>query len=249
MRYAAECAYNGAQYQGWQSQPHQITVQQTIEKSIATLLRIETEILGCGRTDTGVHAKKYVFHFDAEKDLPKDFEYHLNAILPPDISIHQIRSVPDDFHARYSALARSYEYHLHGYKSPFIDQLSYRYKFFDHLNLNDLQSAADLLKEFHSYFPFCLSKSGSEHYQVDIKEVIWSIPQAGHLLLSITANRFLRGMVRLVTGMCVNVAIGQLTIETVRNSLLNQTLLPKSLSIPAQGLYLTEVMYQEKIFK
>ena len=248
MRYAAQCAYNGSRYQGWQSQPHQMTVQQTIEKSLSTLLRNEISIVGCGRTDAGVHAKKYVFHFDTTDHLAKDFVYHLNAILPADIAVHKVTQVPEDFHARFSAQSRSYEYHIHRFKSPFIDQLSYRYKFFDQLDLALLQSAADALKAYHSFFPFCISNSGTGNYEVDIHECKWAAPVEGHLVLTITANRFLRGMVRLITGMCVNFAIGQITLEEVRQSLSDQTLLPKSLSIPAHGLYLTEVVYPVNFF-
>jgi tRNA pseudouridine38-40 synthase len=220
-----------------------VTVQQTIEKSLSTLLRNEISILGCGRTDTGVHAKKYVFHFDTTDDLPKDFEYHLNAILPVDIAVYKVAQVPEDFHARFSAQSRRYEYHIHGFKSPFIDQLSYRYKFFDQLDLIKLQSAADVLKGHHSFFPFCISKSGTGNYEVDMHECKWTIPREGHLLFTISANRFLRGMVRLITGMCLNSAIGQITLHDVKASLDSQTLLPKSLSIPSHGLYLAEVNY------
>lgn len=248
MRYAVKCNYNGSKYQGWQSQPHKLTVQQAIEKSCSTFLRSNIEITGCGRTDTGVHAKKYVFHFDLETDLPKDFVYHLNAILPPDIAFSNITNVSDEFHARFSATQRSYEYHIHGFKSPFIDHLSYRFRFFDKLNLVKLQEAADLLKTFDSFYPFCLSDSGKENYKVSLTGVNWTLPQEGQLLLTISANRFLRGMVRLITGMCLNVAIGQLTIDEVRSSLVSQSLLSKSLSIPAHGLYLTEIEYPDRLF-
>ncbi|MEP7322351.1 MAG: tRNA pseudouridine(38-40) synthase TruA [Saprospiraceae bacterium] len=248
MRYAVECNYNGSKYQGWQSQPHKITVQQAIEKSCSTFLRSNIEITGCGRTDTGVHAKKYVFHFDLESDLPKDFVYHLNAILPPDIAFSNVAKVPDEFHARFSATQRTYEYHIHGFKSPFIDQLSYRFRFFDKLNLAKLQEAADLLKTFDSFFPFCLSDSGNENYKVNLTDVRWTILQEGQLLFTISANRFLRGMVRLITGMCLNVAIGQLSLDEVRSSLIDQKLLSKSLSIPSHGLYLTEINYPDILF-
>jgi tRNA pseudouridine38-40 synthase len=248
MRYAVQCTYNGSKYQGWQSQPHTITVQQSIEKSCSTFLRTNIEITGCGRTDSGVHAKKYVFHFDFESELPKDFVYHLNAILPPDIAFNKVILVPDEFHARYSATQRSYEYLIHGFKSPFMDQLSYRFRFFDKLDQAKLQEAADLLKAFNTFYPFCLSDSGNENYSVNVSEVCWTAPHQGQLIFTISANRFLRGMVRLITGMCLNVAIGQLTIDEVRSSLIHQTLLSKSLSIPAHGLYLTEIIYPEIIF-
>lgn len=247
MRYALTLSYKGTAYEGWQSQPGKITVQSTLENAIKTICREAVEIVGCGRTDSGVHAKYYVAHFDLSHELPKDFVYHLNAILPADIAIQETKIVQDDFHARYDAMSRTYEYYIHGYKSPFIDQSSYRLKKFEYLSVRYLQESADILLLYHSFFPFCLSNSGVENYNVQLIKAKWEETELQKLKFTIQANRFLRGMVRLVVGMCINVACGQITKEDVINALNDQKPLIKSLSVPAHGLYLTAVDYGDKL--
>jgi tRNA pseudouridine38-40 synthase len=243
MRYAIALAYNGEKYEGWQIQPGRPTIQSALQAAMTTLCRNQLEVVGCGRTDSGVHAKEYIAHFDLNEALPKDFVYHLNAILPQDIAIKEIKMVSDDFHARYDAISRTYEYYLHGFKSPFIDQLSFRIKQFDRLNPILLQSAADLLLHYDEFFPFCISNSNVDNYKVKLILAKWELIEKGKLKFTIKANRFLRGMVRLITGMCVNVALEQLTLEQVKLSLDQQVILPKSLSLPPHGLYLVNVEY------
>ncbi len=243
MRYAIMLAYNGTKYEGWQFQPGRLTVQSALQEALSKWCRAQIDVVGCGRTDSGVHAKEYTAHFDLDEELPKDMVYHLNAILPPDIAIAAIKLVSDDFHARYDALSRTYEYYLHGFKSPFIDTFSYRVKQFDKLDLTKLQSAADLLLNYEQFFPFCISNSGVNNYNVRLEQAKWEKMEAGRLKFTIKANRFLRGMVRLITGMCVKVALDQLTLDQVRSSLNQQIILPKSLSLPPHGLYLVRVEY------
>ncbi|MEP7267721.1 MAG: tRNA pseudouridine(38-40) synthase TruA [Saprospiraceae bacterium] len=247
MRYALKLSYDGTNFQGWQKQlGDKRTVQGELERCINILCKSDSkiEITGCGRTDTGVHAINYIAHFDWNKTLPPDFVYHLNSILPTDIAIDDTIEVDDTFHARYDAIQRRYEYHLHGFKAPFLDKWSFRIKSFDKLEMNKLNEAAGLISSFHSFYPFCLSDSGVKNYNVTIFESYWKEAAEKQLVFTISANRFLRGMVRLVTGMCVNVATGQLEMEAVKNALTNQTLLPKSLSLPPHGLYLVNVKYE-----
>ncbi len=244
MRYFLECSYDGTPFQGWQKQPGKLTIQETLEQKLQILLKKpDTAIVGCGRTDSGVHALSYIAHFDAESELEPGLIYHLNAILPPEIAIRQIFKVGDEAHARYDAMARTYQYHIHGVKSPFLIHKSFFYNRFDQLRTEDLQRAAQLLLNYSSFYPFCLSRSGVKNYSVLISHADWNCTAEGELTFSITANRFLRGMVRLIVGMCINRALGHLEEADVIQSLDGQHLLTKSWSVPSYGLYLTGVTY------
>ncbi len=247
MRYFIECSYDGTPFQGWQKQPVKPTVQETLEQKLRILLKTtEIDIVGCGRTDTGVHALRYVAHFDFDRDIQPDLIYHWNAILPAEIAVKSIIPVAASAHARFDATARTYNYFIHGLKSPFLINKSFFYKQFYLLKLEDLQQAAQLLKDYSAYYPFCLSQSGAKNYNVEIKQLDWKINGEQGLVFSITANRFLRGMVRLIVGMCINVAIGQLKAADVVQSLEHQELLLKSWSVPPYGLYLVNVEYPER---
>lgn len=246
MRYFIECSYDGTPFQGWQKQPGLPTVQETLEQKLQVLLKTtEINIVGCGRTDTGVHALRYFAHFDFDEDIQPDLIYHWNAILPAEIAIKGIIQVAETAHARFDATARTYQYFIHGLKSPFLINKSFFYKNFSQLKIEELQQAAELLKTHSAYFPFCLSHSGTKNYNVELKHLHWEIRGDQELVFSITANRFLRGMVRLIVGMCINVAIGQLKASEVIQSLERQELLSKSWSVPPYGLFLVNIEYPE----
>ncbi|MDZ4707339.1 MAG: tRNA pseudouridine(38-40) synthase TruA [Saprospiraceae bacterium] len=244
MRYFIECSYDGTPFQGWQKQPGKPTVQESLEQKLGVLLRQkEIDIVGCGRTDTGVHALHYVAHFDFDGVIDPDLVYHWNAILPAEIAVKRIVPVADAAHARFDAQSRTYHYFMHGLKSPFLINKSFFCKRFSHLKLEDLQQAAQGLKAYTSFYPFCLSRSGVNNYTVDLKLLEWKYHNENELIFSITANRFLRGMVRLIVGMCIHVALGQLKESEVIQSLDRQELLIKSWSVPPCGLYLAGVNY------
>lgn len=243
MRYFLECSFVGTPFQGWQKQPGKPTVQETLEQKLQVFLKKETAVVGCGRTDTGVHAHSFIAHFDAEQELDPGLIYHLNAILPPEIAVRQVFRVGDEAHARYDAITRTYQYHIHGVKSPFLIDKSFFYNRFDQLNTEDLQRAAQLLLNYAAFYPFCLSRSGVKNYSVQIHQTDWKYNAEGELIFSISANRFLRGMVRLIVGMCINRALGHLEEADVIQSLERQQLLAKSWSVPSYGLYLMGVTY------
>jgi tRNA pseudouridine38-40 synthase len=246
MRYFIECSYDGTPFQGWQKQPGKPTVQESLEQKLQVLLKnTETDIVGCGRTDTGVHALRYVAHFDFDGQIEPDLIYHWNAILPAEIAVKSITPVSETAHARFDATARTYQYFMHGQKSPFLINKSFFYKQFSVLKMEELQQAAQMLKAYTAYYPFCLSQSGTKNYNVELKQLDWRLNGEQGLVFSITANRFLRGMVRLIVGMCINVAIGQLKASEVIQSLERQQLLPKSWSVPPYGLYLADIEYPE----
>lgn len=244
MRYFTELAYNGTNYCGWQRQPHSPTVQEKIEVAFSTILRTTITIHGCGRTDTGVHASQYFAHFDCEKDFPKGFVGRVNKFLPKDIVIKRIFAVEPETSARFDAYHRSYEYHLTFVKNPFeLDTLFY-FPFLRFLDIPKMQLAADLLLDYKEFFPFCKTKSDANNMICDMKRAEWVYHEkTGRLVFHISANRFLRGMVRLIVGMCLNVGLGKLTLADVKLALDKQVRLKKDLSVEAKGLFLTEIRY------
>ena len=201
MRYFLELSYKGTHYSGWQVQPNAPSVQATIEAALSTLLNTNTEIIGCGRTDAGVHATQYFAHFDAEKALPNEFAYRLNRILPPDIAIHRlIDTLPPDAHARFGATYRAYHYHIHLQKNPFLADQSYYFSMLP-LDVAKMQQAAKLLLNYTDFRAFCKADSDAKHYLCHLFESQITLDeQQQTLLYRVAANRFLRGMVRLIVG-------------------------------------------------
>jgi tRNA pseudouridine38-40 synthase len=243
-RYFLTLAYRGTSYCGWQIQPNAPSVQHTIEEALSVILRTKTPLAGCGRTDTGVHARYYVAHFDSGKELPPTFINGLNSLLPDDIAIFTCVEVAPDAHARFDAFERSYEYHITFRKDPFLNDRAWFYPLYRQLDTEKMQAAAGLLTEFSEFKPFCKSDSGLDHYRCDLRTARWEyLPDNSGLVFHISANRFLRGMVRLIVGSCIQVGKGQLDPEDVHDALIKQSPLEKNLSVPAHGLFLTAVRY------
>lgn len=242
MRYFTELAYNGTHYFGWQRQPDQVSVQATIEEALSTLLGKEMGIVGCGRTDTGVHASQYFIHFDVEEALHEKFANRINKYLPKDISFYRFVKVHDEAHARYDAHYRRYAYYLDLRKNPFANETGFYYYFANQINQKLLQEAASLLLEYDQFFPFCKSNNDLKNMICQLEKCEWKF-QKDRYIFHIAANRFLRGMVRLIVGMCLNVGLGKVSLEEVKNALDQQTRLSKSWSVPPQGLFLEEVKY------
>ncbi|MFN0216445.1 MAG: tRNA pseudouridine(38-40) synthase TruA [Saprospiraceae bacterium] len=244
MRYFITLSYRGTQYAGWQVQPKAPSVQFTLETAISTILREKIEITGCGRTDAGVHARFYVAHFDAEMALPPRFLNGLNSLLPEDVAVHEIRPVKDGAHARFDAYERSYVYQISLRKDPFATKTAWHYPMHHQIDFEKMQQVATLLPHYSVFFPFCKSDSGLEHYNCNLKAAFWQQrPEEHQWHFNITANRFLRGMVRLIVGACVQAGRGQLDLVDVKKALDQQLPLKKSLSAPPQGLFLTDVKY------
>ncbi len=243
MRCRVDLSYQGTHYCGWQKQPGERTVQQTIEEAFSLILREPVEITGCGRTDAGVHARNYTAHMDVMEmhDLSK-IRYQVNAVLPYDIAIQSIRYVDSNFHARYEAIERHYRYYVHFYKNPFLNNQSFYFNVHDELNIIDMEAAAHSLLHYDEFLPFCKTGSDVKHFKSVVSASNWTIGKE-NAIYSIKANRFLRGMVRLIVGACLNVALGKLTLEEMENSLKNQTPLPLQWSVPPEGLYLEGVRY------
>lgn len=243
MRYFLELAYRGTNYQGWQKQPgDRPTVQDTIELSLSTLLNTPTSVIGCGRTDTGVHAKQFFLHFDLDKELPKNFLYRLNKHLPKDISIFRIIPVEPEHHARFDASHRAYEYRIITRKDPFEIDTAHHYAFSRFTNQDKMQEAAKLLLDYEEFFPFCKSNNDANTMRCEIYHAEWTFDEH-QWVFNIAANRFLRGMIRLIVGMCLNVGQDKISLQEVKQALEEQSLLKKSLSVDASGLYLKDIRY------
>jgi len=244
MRYFAHIQYNGAKFCGWQRQPEDITIQAEIEDTLSKVLRTKTQIVGCGRTDTGVHASSYFFHFDVEESLHPDFAKKITGILSDGIVIRSFIKVNDAAHARYDAHTRSYVYHITRFRDPFRIDTSYHFPFFHQLDFDLMNEAASLLLKYDDFFSFCKTHSDVTNYKCRMDECRWVLSEDGNeLTFHITANRFLRGMVRLVVGMCLNVGLGKISIDEVKAALDNQTRLDKALSVPPNGLFLADIKY------
>lgn len=246
IRYMLHLAYRGTNYSGWQIQPNANSVQETLTAALQQLLQQEIAIVGCGRTDAGVHARSYYIHFDYEGDFPPNLVYRLNRILPADIAIYELcDTIPQDTHARYSACSRAYQYHIHFAKDPFLQGLSYYYP----QKLPDLElmrKAAALLPQYNNFPMFCKTDSDAQHYLCDVRRAEWK-EEIGHksIVFEIEANRFLRGMVRLIVGSLLMVGEKKISLDEYEATLAQ--VLPKfktyNLSVPPEGLYLSRVVY------
>jgi len=244
MRYFLEFAYNGTRYNGYQEQPNGTTVQGVIEDALATLLRVPTKIVGCGRTDAGVHALQYFAHFDTEATIPKHFVYRLNSILGKDIVVYRVLLVADDAHARFDATSRSYQYVINFVRNPFEQETAFYCRYGKDLDLEKMQTAAQLLLEYTDFTTFCKSKTDTKTKLCTLRRSEWHYDASKQqLVYYVTANRFLRGMIRLIVGMCLNVGKGAVALEIVQQALDEQKTLAKALSAPAEGLFLMDICY------
>ncbi len=245
MRWKIHLSYLGTAYNGWQRQPADPSLQQTLEEAFALILRQPIDIVGCGRTDTGVHARSYVAHADVmEVALTDKLIYQINAVLPVDIAIQHIEETTPEFHARFDAVERQYKYYIHFNKDPFRTTTSWYLHQHTPLDQEKMHGAAALLLQYNQFKPFCKTGSDAGHFKCALKESAWTFIEDG-AVYSIKANRFLRGMVRLIVGSCVNVGLGKITIDELKECLDNQSLLSHAWSVPAEGLFLEGVGYGE----
>ena len=246
MRYFIYLSYLGRSYHGWQKQPNAVTVQEVIEKSLSTIMGEKIEIVGAGRTDTGVNAKTMVAHFDTIMDFePEDLTRRLNSLLPQDIAIKHIRTVVDTAHARFSAISRSYKYYLYFEKTPFLTHLAYRH--FRPLDFERMNEAAKIMLEEKDFTSFSKLHTDNLTNICQVSEANWA--KDGEVwVFSISANRFLRDMVRATVGTLLWVGEGKKTVNEFRQIINAKDRNKAGQSVPAQGLYLTDVVYPKEIF-
>ncbi len=244
MRYFLTLSYRGTQYCGWQVQPNGPSVQAVLEKTLSIVLGQPIAVTGCGRTDAGVHARQYVAHFDADGEMPSTILYSLNSLLPDDVAVYAMEAMQANAHARFDAYERSYEYHIGLHKDPFVTETAWHFPQHQLLSFEKMQAVANVFTRFESFAPFCKSHSGVDTFQCDLRTAYWSFDtERQHLVFHISANRFLRGMVRLMVGACLRVGLGKMTISDVESALESQQVLKKNLSVPPQGLFLVNIKY------
>jgi len=253
MRFFVRLSYDGTNYHGWQSQPSASSVQQTIEQALGVLFRRDVPIVGAGRTDAGVHARLMVAHFDIDDSdtilqsqlftLPGQLAYRLNHILPRDISIHSIEAVPPEMHARFSATARTYHYYLHTSRDPFLRHYSCEMHY--PLNFDKMNEAAAHLLEVSDFASFCKSHTDVATTLCHVTEAEWREIAPSAYCFRITANRFLRNMVRAVVGTLIEVGRGRIGIERFRGIVASHKRTSAGESMPANALFLENIEYPE----
>lgn len=248
MRYFLEFSYAGTNYHGWQRQPNAVSVQEVLEHALGTLLKVTTPLLAAGRTDTGVHARQMFAHFDGElsQETFQHLVYQLNQFLPQDIVIHSLRQVKEEVHARFDALSRSYEYHIALGKTPFGNSMHYRIN--QPLDVDLMNQAADILLTYEDFECFSKSKTDVKTFLCDISYARWSKTKKGYIF-TITANRFLRNMVRAIVGTLIEIGLKKKTIEDLHEIIKSKNRSKAGYSVPAQGLFLTRIEYPASIYK
>lgn len=247
LRYFIELGYNGKHFHGWQIQPEARSVQEVMERTLSTLLRDDIKVVGAGRTDTGVHAKKFVAHFDAQEitDL-KGLLFRLNSFLPKQIAVYSIFEVQDEAHARFDAIEREYQYHINLIKDPFLKDFCYLVHRRPDVVL--MNQAARLLLDYTDFQCFSRSRSDVKTYNCTIKKAIWT-EKDNVLNFTIVADRFLRNMVRAIVGTLLEVGYNKISIEEFHEIIKSKDRTKAGASAPARGLYLTEIRYPDRIKK
>ena len=242
MRYFITFSYDGTAYHGWQIQPHSLSVQEELQKAMSILLRKPMEVVGAGRTDTGVHARKMVAHFDydEEVDCPQ-LVYKLNKLLPRDIAVQQVEPVAEDMHARFSAKSRTYHYFVHMGKNPFLR--SYSWQVYGNIDFELMNQAASVLMEYKDFTSFSKVNTDTKTNDCTITEAHWDRVGEDQWCFTITANRFLRNMVRAIVGTLMEVGRGRMAIEQLRRVIDAKDRCCAGDSVPGNALFLVQVKY------
>ncbi|MFV9550386.1 tRNA pseudouridine(38-40) synthase TruA [Algibacter sp. PT7-4] len=245
MRYFIELSYNGKAYHGWQNQPNAITVQEVVESGLTTILGETMAIMGAGRTDAGVHATQMFAHFDTNIvfNIP-NLIFKLNSFLPVDIAIRDIFKVKPDVHARFHAVSRAYVYRVAVKKNVFTFESSYAVK--QPLDVEKMNKASKILLDYKDFQCFSKSQTDVKTYYCDIMKAEW-IVDGDELKFEIKANRFLRNMVRAIVGTMINIGLGKITVEALHDIIKSKNRSEAGFSVPAHGLYLTDIEYPNNI--
>jgi tRNA pseudouridine38-40 synthase len=243
LRYFVHTGYCGTNYKGWQRQPGVTTVQEVLENAFRTVLEQSIACIGCGRTDAGVHASQYFFHFDCIEPLPQNLVFVINKVLPNDIAIFDIIAVEGYPHAQYSATQRTYDYFIHTQKDPFLSPLSALY-FLPQLNFEAMSKATSLLLAYENFSAFSRSPLKNKSNLCTIESaLLFTNERNDRLRFQIKSKRFLQGMVRLIVQRLIDVGTGEISIMEFETYLAG-TVLPKKVQAAyPQGLYLSKVIY------
>lgn len=243
MRYFFHIAYHGTNYSGWQKHPGVLSVQEVLETALGRLLKVPVSIVGCGRTDAQVHASQFFFHADIETEWDFDLLFRLNKILPDDIAVFDIIPMQGLPHARFDAIQRSYDYFIHTYKDPFLSGFSSLYPE-PNLDLDKMKAAIALLPLYNDYRAFCKMPDRIDHTICNVSSAaLFADGDCNRIRFSISSNRFLSKMVRIIVGRLLDIGRGDMSVDEFESHLISKET-PKII-IPAypQGLYLTKVTY------
>ncbi|MBN2638514.1 MAG: tRNA pseudouridine(38-40) synthase TruA [Bacteroidales bacterium] len=243
QRYFIHLAYNGIRYHGWQIQPNAVTVQQVLNEKISLLTGENVNLVGCGRTDTGVHARMFFAHFDLENEIkmsPEDFVHRLNGFHLKDIVVYNLWPVPDEYHARFSATSRTYKYYITKIRDPFAADLSWEYS--SPLDIIAMQKATQYLFDYTDFTSF--SKLHTQTATNDCKIIVANWEESDNqMIFTITADRFLRNMVRAIVGTLVEIGKGKLVPEDMKCIIESKDRGEAGFSVPACGLFLEKIAY------
>ena len=243
MRFFITLSYDGSRYHGWQIQPNGPSVQEKLQWALSTILRQDISVTGAGRTDAGVHARMLVAHFEVETLLmePSDLVYKLNRLLPQDIAVQNIRQVSDNLHARFSAISRTYHYYIHTIKNPFLRKTSCELHY--ELDFCQMNQAARMLLSYRDFGAFCKSHSDVKTTLCTVTEARWQPLGDGKWMFRITANRFLRNMVRAVVGTLIEVGRHRLSLEEFQRVVEGKQRSAAGESMPGHALFLENITY------
>lgn len=246
MRYFIQLSYLGQGYHGWQRQPNALTVQEVLEEALSTLLRQRIAVVGAGRTDAGVHAREMFAHFEVDMAVdPKALGVRLNALLPQDIAVQRIRPVQAAAHARFSALERTYEYWVISEKNPFYTDFAHWV--WQPLRIEAMNEAASLLLAYTDFECFAKTHSDVKTFTCQVKQAVWQ-QKEDRWVFTITADRFLRNMVRAIVGTLLEVGTGKYPPKALHTIIASKNRSQAGVSVPAKGLYLTQVRYPKTLF-
>jgi tRNA pseudouridine38-40 synthase len=244
MRYFVELSYDGAAYHGWQVQDGAVSVQEILEKALRFKAGVSERITGCGRTDTGVHARQFFAHFNLDTDLNADqllsLVFELNRFVPNDIAILQVFRVNESAHTRFDALARTYKYYINFKKNPFTDNYAWSYQV--NFDVNKMNSAAATLLEYTDFTSFAKLHTDVKTNNCKISAAYWEQLET-QLVFTVTADRFLRNMVRAIVGTLVEVGRGKLSVDDVHRIIQSKNRSNAGMSVPAKGLFLEKIEY------
>ena len=246
FRYFIEVSYRGTRYAGFQVQDNAVTVQEEVEKALAVFLRKKVELTGSSRTDTGVHASQNYFHMDVEEEISGGAAYNINALLPPDIAVNSIKKVREAAHCRFDALSRKYRYTVYARKNPFLIDRAYYFPYT--LDMGLMSQAAVALMEYSDFTSFAKRNSQVKTFNCTISESRWSM-QEGSSCYEVRANRFLRGMVRGLTGTMLQVGRKKISMEQFRQIIEGRDSSKVDFSVPGYGLCLEQVEFAAGYFE
>lgn len=243
MRYLIHIGYDGSDYSGWQFQPNAESVQGVIEEKLKAIFKVDISVVGCGRTDAGVHASQYALHFNLADALDFDLKFRLNKHLPNSIVVYDVIELNRDQHTRFDAVSRTYDYFIHLYKDPILHQYSSFYEL-PNLDFEAMKKAVALLPLYTDFKAVCKQPNIYKHTLCTVTHAqLFVHSNQQRLRFTITANRFLRGMVRILVSFLLKVGSGEMTLERFEEILKDQLDVPEKAPAHSNGLYLSKIEY------